>query len=163
MPSLFPEQTYEPSNGSPYWPEMMFEVSARDSCPQTFGDLENCPDSSDFLIDIHYLKRMHHLKLKDFFPAWNVLCTQKYILFYAIDECQSVPRIATSIKVDEHLTLTLTLDGKEMDRADLTWIIPVTGKINRWSQLKVLLEHFEKGRSVIHNEGSNCNGFVRPI
>lgn len=147
MPIIFPSSDSDKTKNcqDEYGPDMMFEISSRDSGPETFGDLEDNADGGDFIVDFVYLRKCYSAKLRDPLHVWNVFSTPMYILFYTLD-CSSVPRISISIKITSDLLLTLSLDGREMDPADLTWILPITRKINRWSQLQVILIHFEKGQ-----------------
>lgn len=143
VPSVFPEVEDASSGQSAYHPEGMFHIASRDECPQTFADLDNSFESTDFLIDFYFLKESYKGRLKDLLVSWSHYSCETEVMFYTMD-CAPVPRIVTSIKIDSNLILSMTLDGREMDRADLTWILPITGRINRWSQLKLLLKHFSK-------------------
>lgn len=118
----------------------MFQVYSRDYSPETFGELDGL-DVSDFILDFICLKKYHHEKLINCLQPWNVYFEDNFILFYILD-CTAVPKIATSIKISQILLLSVYLDGREMDTADLAWIVPISGKVNRWSQLEVLLQHF---------------------
>lgn len=118
----------------------MFEVHSRDYSPETFGELEGL-DAADYIIDFICLKKFYPEKLKDHLQYWRTYIYNDHLLFYTMD-CTFVPKIATGIKINGGLLLTVYLDGREMDLADLTWIVPLSGKINRWSQIQVLLKHF---------------------
>lgn len=118
----------------------MFEVYSRDYSPETFGELENL-DATDFILDFLCLQRYCSEKLKSCLAYWNIVFSEDFMLFYILD-CTSVPKIATSVKINKFLLLSVYLNGREMDTADLAWIVPLSGRINRWSQLEVLLQHF---------------------
>lgn len=137
-----------------YWPKLMFEIAKRDSIPETFGDLEN----ADYIINFNYLWRLYHKNLKDLLQSWKAVASSKYIMFFHLD-CCPVPRVTASIKITPDLKVFVTLDGREMDLADLTWIIPITGGISRWSQLRMLLEQFGRNFSGIAR-ASGLSGVV---
>lgn len=123
----------------------MFEVHSRDYSPEFFGELESC-DASDFIIDFACLKRFYSVRLKDYLHIYKAHFKNDFVVFYTVD-CTFVPKIVSSVKINSGLLLTVYLDGREMDLADLTWIVPLSGKINRWSQLQLLLKHFTSCKS----------------
>lgn len=118
----------------------MFEVYSRDYSPETFGELDSL-DATDFILDFVCLKKFYNEKLNNCLQQWKVYFEDNFILFYILD-CTDVPKITTSVKICKPLFLSVYLNGREMDTADLAWIVPLSGKVNRWSQLKVLLQHF---------------------
>lgn len=124
----------------------MFEVYSRDYTPETFGELDGL-DVSDFILDFICLKKYHHEKLKNISPEWNLHLDEDFVVFYILD-CTVVPKITTSVKISNVLLLSVFLNGREMDTADLSWIIPLSGKVNRWSQLELLLHHFSNRKDV---------------
>lgn len=118
----------------------MFEVYSRDYSPETFGELQNL-DASDFILDIVCLKKNYREKLNNSLKPWQVHFDDNCLLFYILD-CNIVPKVTISVKISKVLLLSVFLDGREMDTADLAWIIPLSGKVTRWSQLEVVLQHF---------------------
>ncbi|XP_018321273.1 uncharacterized protein LOC108734294 [Agrilus planipennis] len=118
----------------------VFELSYRDHSPETFGDVEGV-DINDFLIDYYYVKQVFEVKLKNVLGEWKIQNGQDYLMFYTVGNFD-IPQIVSSIKIDTNLCVTVCLNGREMDPADLTWAVPLTRKINRWSQLTQLLNLF---------------------
>lgn len=137
-----------------YWPKIMFEISKRDDCPETFGDLEN----ADFIGDFNCFLKLYAENLREALQTWKSIGTKQDVTFYALDY-RGIPKVATSVKVNHELKVTVALDVREMDPADLTWIIPVNRRVNRWSQLKILLKHFSSGVLGFHVL-SDINGIV---
>lgn len=131
--SSFPGDNFESSKT--YWPKMMFEISKRDDCPETFGDLEN----ADYMLSFNCFLKFYAANLREALQKWKSIATETHVTFFALD---SYSKIKTSVRVNNELKVTVALDGREMDPPDLTWIIPVSRRINRWSQLKILLKHF---------------------
>lgn len=121
----------------------MFESASRDYTPQTFGELEGIMDGLDFIVDFTCLRNFHSERLSNVLEFWYIYNGVDFILFYNLD-CTFVPRIVTSIKINKKLLVTVYLDGREMDLADLAWIVPITGRVNRWSQIELLMKHFIK-------------------
>lgn len=118
----------------------MFEVRSRDHTPEFFGELEGV-SNNDYILDLTYLRNFYKKILGGLLYVWNAHIGGDYVMFYTLD-CAYVPKIACSIKINSTLITSVFLDGREMDTADLTWIIPISGRITQWSQLRVLLAHY---------------------
>lgn len=69
------------------------------------------------------------------------MLTDHYVFFYLLDLTQAT-KVKSSVKMDRNLLVEVTVGNKIMDPADLTWIIPIYGKITRWLQMETLLVEF---------------------
>ncbi|XP_031333914.1 uncharacterized protein LOC116163926 [Photinus pyralis] len=131
VPKIFPKKPQNPPVGEKLCP-----------CPEVFEDLEK-EEFIDCVVELWYIKLMYRNRLGDLLSAWNAIEETDSIVFYSLD-LSEIPRIKASVKIDNFLCVTVTLAGKKMDPGDLTWILPVDGKLSRWSQLKALLQAFIK-------------------
>lgn len=144
VPQYFPKSDTPNNYNKDYVPVEMFELYCRDcESPDTFGDIED--DDKDYLINYWYFKLMYQRRFTTFLEnTWQAVSTTEHTTFYTVDFSE-MPRVTSTIKVDNNLRVTVTLDGKCVDPCDLTWVLPVTtNKVNRWSQLQIMLTMYGK-------------------
>lgn len=139
IPSVF-SQNIDDHFKRAYSPKFMFEIMDRDVGPDTHGRLERLA-TEDFIVDFFYLQNTYKEKLGGFMTNWHVSFADNYAFFYFLSLVH-VAKIKCSIKINDRLLVQVALGGRIMDPLDLTWILPATSKITRWSQLKVLLFEF---------------------
>ncbi|KAK5650911.1 hypothetical protein RI129_001940 [Pyrocoelia pectoralis] len=134
IPRIFPKTVETP-------PTELIQLRPLDlPGPELFEDLEK-EEYQDFVVALWYIKLMYKKELGKLLSLWKVIERNYDITFYVVDLAE-IPRITASIKIDNSLHVCVTLAGREMDPLDLTWVLPVNGKLKRWSQLKTLLKTF---------------------
>lgn len=139
LPSVFSQNTDDHYQRT-YFPKFMFEMIDRDVDPETHGDSEPLAPE-DFIVDFFNLRNTYKENLGKFMTNWHVSFTDNYAFFYFLSLVH-VAKIKCSVKINDRLLVQVALSGRIMDPLDLTWILPATSKITRWSQLKMLLFEF---------------------
>lgn len=122
------------------FPSEMCLLYPRDySVPTTVKDENN---QTDLIKDYDNFKFYFSKKVGAVLKrSWNVISAADHLIFYTLDFFE-VPTIPSCIQIDRHLHATVYLCGRMMDPADLTWALPITGILNRWSQFEELLVIF---------------------
>ncbi|KAG5896469.1 hypothetical protein JTB14_002610 [Gonioctena quinquepunctata] len=136
LPTIF-EKKSDDASKKKLFPKYMFELMKRDIAPETFGDCEG-QDAEDFIIEFCFLKSVYADRLGSVMKEWQVSFTDTQAFFYKLS-LDHIAKIKCSIKVNNELKVEVMLSGRQMDPLDLTWAIPASCKITRWSQLKALL------------------------
>ncbi|CAH1154179.1 unnamed protein product [Phaedon cochleariae] len=140
IPTIFEDHT-EDVEKKKYFPRYMFHLTDRDVAPDTFGDCESS-DVVDFIIEFCFLQAYYNVRLGDLMNKWQVSFTETQAYFYKLS-LDNMAKIKYSVKIDKNLQVEIAAGGRKMDPLDLTWVLPATSKITRWSQLRAIL--FEYG------------------
>ena len=59
-----------------------------------------------------------------------------------MEEINCVPSLALCIRVDNTLSVTVFVAGKQVNNRRLQWILPTGDKLERWSQLEIMISHY---------------------
>uniref|UniRef100_A0A6P7F688 Uncharacterized protein LOC114326969 isoform X2 n=1 Tax=Diabrotica virgifera virgifera TaxID=50390 RepID=A0A6P7F688_DIAVI len=122
-----------------YTPKSMFMLPERDIAPDTFGDCEGM-ELLDFIIDYSFLQLNYRKMLGDFLKVCQVKVLGDTTMFYTVKPNST--KFMCLIKINKYLRVEIILGNRKVDPLDLTWILPVSSRITRWSQLKMLLYKF---------------------
>nr|CAI5829331.1 unnamed protein product [Callosobruchus analis] len=116
----------------------MFHLQERDEYPES---LDPKIEIGDYIFNFEELKANYLNKLGYLMDHWQVQFSAGEAFFYKLCT-ENVGRIKSSIKIKDSMNLEVVLNGRIMDPFDLTWVVPPTLLITRWSQLKMLLYEF---------------------
>nr|CAH7750392.1 unnamed protein product [Callosobruchus chinensis] len=142
-PSIFPPNS-DPNprkkikKNNNFYPLYMFHLQERDEYPES---LDPKIEIGDYIFNFEELKANYPNKLGYLMDHWQVLFSTQEAFFYKLST-EDVGRIRSSIKIKDSMNLEVVLGGRIMDPLDLTWVVPPTLLITRWSQLKMLLYEF---------------------
>ena len=64
------------------------------------------------------------------------------ILIFTVEKINCVPCLALCIRVDNTLSVTVFVAGKQVNNRRLQWILPTGDKLERWSQLETMISHY---------------------
>ncbi|CAH1957894.1 unnamed protein product [Acanthoscelides obtectus] len=142
-PVIFPSKS-EPNTkkklkNDDFYPFYMFHLQDRDEYPLTVGCTKMKID--DFIFNFWEIKAYYAEKLGYLMDYWQVQLSIREVFFYKLNT-EDVGKIKGSIKIKDTMHLEVVLSGRTMDAFDLTWAVPPTLLITRWSQLKMLLYEF---------------------
>ncbi|VEN51041.1 unnamed protein product [Callosobruchus maculatus] len=142
-PSIFPSNS-EPHPkkkrkiNKDFYPIYMFHLQERDEYPES---LDPKMETGDYIFNFQELKANYSNKLGYLMDHWQVQFSTQEAFFFKLNT-EDVGRIKSSIKIKDSMHLEVVLSGRIMDPFDLTWVVPPTLLITRWSQLKMLLYEF---------------------
>lgn len=94
---------------------------------------------NDLLSDFEALSNYNEI-LKNISCEWKFMKNDSECVFFILST-DDVPRVPVSVKIQENLDVSVFLDGLDMGKDNLKWIVP-SGKLQRWSQLENILSRY---------------------
>lgn len=73
---------------------------------------------------------------------WSVNVLDSKIVFYSVDFSADIPQVKVSVQINNKLICSVCVNGFILTYDDLSWILPSSLKVNRWSQIENILSRY---------------------
>ena len=74
---------------------------------------------------------------------WNQSSSSDYIVFYLCDFTEN-PKILVTVKIDQYLVLDVYIEEYKLKWTELTWILPSSCKVTKYSQIENILSRYKE-------------------
>ncbi|XP_047108465.1 THAP domain-containing protein 5-like [Schistocerca piceifrons] len=66
---------------------------------------------------------------------WSVSVKENKIFFYTIDFSEDIPQVKASMEINDKLISSVCVNGFILSHEQLSWILPSSLRVTRWSQI----------------------------
>ncbi|XP_049796730.1 uncharacterized protein LOC126213147 [Schistocerca nitens] len=70
---------------------------------------------------------------------WSVSVKENKIFFYTIDFSEDIPQVKASMEINDKLISSVCVNGFILSHEQLSWILPSSLRVTRWSQIENIL------------------------